>query len=71
MLFFLVFAFKRRESDEPARIHNCQNCNCEKKESGHLERFRRQARGDGGTGPLSGAVPGQKEAGESSLTRSR
>jgi len=43
LIFFLAFSIKRRENDEPVRIHNCHNCNCAKKEGGHLERFRAQA----------------------------
>jgi len=43
LIFFLAFSIKRRENDEPVRIHNCHNCNCNKKEGGHLERFRAQA----------------------------
>jgi hypothetical protein len=49
LLFFLVFAIRQREKGEPVRIHNCQNCGCEKKETGHLERFRQQAVDDGQT----------------------
>ena len=47
LLFFLVFAIKNREKDEPVRIHNCQNCGCGKKETAHLERFRQQGLEDG------------------------
>jgi hypothetical protein len=43
LLFFLVFSIKKRENDEPVRIHNCHNCTCGKKEGDHLERFRAQA----------------------------
>ena len=43
LLFFLVFMIRRRESGEPVRIHNCQNCGCGKKETAPLERFRQRA----------------------------
>jgi hypothetical protein len=43
LLFFLVFSIKNRKSEEPVRIHNCQNCGCGERGSDHLDRFRKQA----------------------------
>jgi hypothetical protein len=43
LLFFLVFSIKSRKSEEPVRIHNCQNCGCGEKANDHLERFRQQS----------------------------
>ena len=63
LFFFLVFAIKRREPDEPVRIHNCQNCGCGKKETGHLERFRRQDRQDCRNRPMPDASTDRKESG--------
>ncbi|GEM_PF-4474265 len=42
LLFFLVFSIKNRKSEEPVRIHNCQNCGCGEKANDHLDRFRKQ-----------------------------
>ncbi len=71
LVLFLVFAIKRRETGEPVRIHNCQNCGCADTQTGHLERFRRQARRDGGGRPGCGDVPDPEGKGESSLTSPR
>ncbi|MGD8367615.1 MAG: hypothetical protein PVG78_08235 [Desulfobacterales bacterium] len=71
LLFFLVFAIRRRESDEPVRIHNCQNCNCSSKETGHLERFRMQAHRGRERPPMCQTDPDSKEERQSSLTKGR
>ncbi len=57
LLFFLVFLIKNRKSDEPVRIHNCQNCGCGQKANDQLDRFRKQAGKPEGCGnwPASGA----------------
>ena len=43
LLFFLVFSIKSRKSEEPVRIHNCQNCGCGEKANDHVDRFRKRA----------------------------
>ena len=53
LLFFLVFSIKNRKSEEPVRIHNCQNCGCGEKANDHLDRFRKQ------TGKPEGCRRGQ------------